>query len=515
MRHQRGRSTTFVVRRMAVVGAVVAASLGVAGSASAADTPLWIEATCVDGHVLYRGQNGEDPALPGPRRILLSINGAAPELTTQRVAGQFVHSFYDRVGPINGDIRVERWDGANWLWMYTTTKSTNCGPSSPWLQGGVPGDHSVALSWSPPSQTGGSAIDDYRVDYRYLIGSSFSDWVTYNPTVSTEPYATIPGLRTDTFGYQFRIVARNTTGTWGWYSNRSQLLSPYGLATPNGPPTGVPGNTQVALNWPHFNNNGAVVTDYVVQVKRTISSTWLTVADGVGTSPFATATGLINGAGYQFRIAAVNAAGTSTFSAASAMLVPRTIPAAPAAPAGTPGDRRVTLTWAAPSNGGSTISDYIVQYKSTGSSTWLTFADGVRSSTGATVTGLTNGSYYHFRVAARNAAGQGPYGAVSASLLPRTVPSAPAAPTGVAGAQRITLSWAAPSNGGLPITDYIVQYRRTTVATWSTFNDGVRSTTGATVTGLTTGAGYVFRVAARNSYGTGAYGPMSGFLIPR
>ncbi|MGI6443569.1 MAG: fibronectin type III domain-containing protein [Candidatus Dojkabacteria bacterium] len=75
----------------------------------------------------------------------------------------------------------------------------------------------------------------------------------------------------------------------------------------------------------------------------------------------------------------------------------------------TAGNKQVTLNWTVPSsNGGATITDYIVQY-STNGSTWTTFDDGVSTSTSATVTGLTNGQQYYFRVAAVNSVGQGPY----------------------------------------------------------------------------------------------------------
>lgn len=68
----------------------------------------------------------------------------------------------------------------------------------------------------------------------------------------------------------------------------------------------------------------------------------------------------------------------------------------------TPGDGEVALTWTAPADGGSPITDYVVQYKLSSSGTWLTFTDGVSATTGAVVTGLTNASAYDFRVAAKN-----------------------------------------------------------------------------------------------------------------
>jgi hypothetical protein len=54
------------------------------------------------------------------------------------------------------------------------------------------------------------------------------------------------------------------------------------------------------------------------------------------------------------------------------------------------------------------------------------------------------------------------------------------------------------------LTDYIVQYS-TDQSSWTTFADGTSTTPSATVTGLTGGTNYYFRVAAVNSVGTGAY----------
>jgi hypothetical protein len=75
----------------------------------------------------------------------------------------------------------------------------------------------------------------------------------------------------------------------------------------------------------------------------------------------------------------------------------------------TAGNTQVVLTWNIPSSdGGSSITDYIIQY-STDNSTWTTFNDGTSTNTTATVTGLTNRTLYYFRVAAVNSIGTGPY----------------------------------------------------------------------------------------------------------
>lgn len=92
-------------------------------------------------------------------------------------------------------------------------------------------------------------------------------------------------------------------------------------------------------------------------------------------------------------------------------------PTVPGAPTGTAGNGQVELTWTAPT-GGLTPTDYEVQYSSNAGSTWTTFSDGVSSATSATVTGLTNGTGYIFRVRAINALGEGPYGSASGTITP-------------------------------------------------------------------------------------------------
>jgi PKD repeat protein len=85
----------------------------------------------------------------------------------------------------------------------------------------------------------------------------------------------------------------------------------------------------------------------------------------------------------------------------------------------------VSLTWAL-MQANPAITDYVVQYKSSASETWLTFADGTSTATSVTVTGLTNGTTYDFRVAAINALGTGGWSAVaSATPLPFGTPPPP------------------------------------------------------------------------------------------
>jgi len=83
-------------------------------------------------------------------------------------------------------------------------------------------------------------------------------------------------------------------------------------------------------------------------------------------------------------------------------------PTAPQSLAGTPATRSVALTWTAPASSNiGAVTDYLVQYRLQGSATWITFRDGTSTTRKVTVTGLTSGQVYEFRVAAKNKAGTG------------------------------------------------------------------------------------------------------------
>jgi hypothetical protein len=386
-------------------------------------------------------------------------------------------------------------------------------PGAPLALTGVAGDRQVVLNWQPPA-TDSVGIIDYVVESSTDGGST---WTLYADGVSTTTTATVTGLTNGTT-YRFRVSAVNATGV-GVPAVSAPLTPSAPAAAPTGV-VGVPGNAQVALSWTApADTGGSPLADYLVQYRVNVAgSSWITFADGTSTATATTVTGLVNGTAYVFRVAAVNVAAAGAFSVESAPVTPRTLPGVPTGLAGLPGDTAVTLNWSAPaSDGGAAISDYVVEYRvNVAGSLWTTFTDGVSAANSATVTGLTNGTAYVFRVTAVNAVGAGPATAESAPVTPLASASAPTGLAGTAGNQQVALTWGLPvTNGGSAITDYVVQFRVNTVgSSWTTFNDGTSVALAATVTGLTNGTAYVFRVAAVTGAGVGAYSTESAPVTP-
>lgn len=154
--------------------------------------------------------------------------------------------------------------------------------------------------------------------------------------------------------------------------------------------------------------------------------------------------------------------------------------------------------------GGRPVTNYHVQW-STDNSTWNNYGYVGSATSALTVTGFTGGVLYYFRVAAVNAIGTSSYGP-SASGTAWGVPNAPTITSSTPNAAgQIVVGWSVPGNNGTAITDYVIQYRLSPAGSWNTFAEGTSTTASATVTGLSNGTAYDFRVAAVNAVGQGAY----------
>jgi len=217
---------------------------------------------------------------------------------------------------------------------------------------------------------------------------------------------------------------------------------------------------------------------------------------------------------YTFKVYATTAAGNTAYSVCSnALLVgfagsPTCVVASPTNTIG-----QALISYVAPSsNGGYLITGYTAN-SNRGSYTGSTGSGAI------TISGLTTGSVYSFKVHATNSAGNGVCSACS-NLIKIGTPGAPtigtASTTTTAG--QVIISYTAPSgNGGYPITGY------TAISTPGSF---VGTQTGAcsgtiTVNGLLAANTYTFKVYAINAAGNGPYSacsnsvsmPISGYPV--
>jgi hypothetical protein len=390
-------------------------------------------------------------------------------------------------------------------------------PNAPTGLTGTPGSGQVTLSWVAPTNTGGSAITDYVIQYR--SGSTWNplNWNTFNHEVSPGTRVVVTGLTGGT-EYYFRVAAVNVVGTGGYSSLSGGITT---LATVPGAPNGVTGpsgNGPLTVSWSAPNSGGSPITDYVVQYSSDSGTSWNTFNDGVSPSIGTTVTGLAVGTAYIFRLAAVNSLGTGAYSSPSSAYRFHTLPSEPMRLLAVAGDKQVTLTWDAPlTDGGSPVSDYYIEYQKDLSSSWIPISSNQGNQTTTVISKLSNQSRYLFRIAAINSDGIGSFSSPSSGVVPaaRVESSAPVGIVAQAGDSLVYLTWNAPADSGKsPITDYTVQYSSDGGSSWINFSDEISKETHALVTGLTNGRNYYFRIRARNSFVPGIFSSSIGPIAP-
>lgn len=325
-----------------------------------------------------------------------------------------------------------------------------------------PGNTEVQLSWSAPVGNNGAVITGYQVQYGTVASGAFAS--TFNDDAT--PGATITGL-TNATAYQFRVVSTNSYGN----SAASNVVT----ATPSGPlnvtwtntvGVSVSGNSITKTAASGWGNSGASSTASFGgngALDFTVTQTNVYVMCGLSNSDTDQNYASIK---YGFLTNAGNIqvweSGTlrGTFSSYSA------------------GDRfkveRVGSTVYYKKNG---ISFYTSTVPFTGTAVvdcCLYSNGGVVSD--AKIVGINPG-------------------------VPSTISDAGAS-LGINSGE-VQLAWSAPANNGAAISSYQVQYGTVASGAFaSTYNDD--ATPGATITGLTNGTAYQFRVVAINSYGTSA-----------
>lgn len=287
------------------------------------------------------------------------------------------------------------------------------------------------------------------------------------------------------------------------------------------PISGVRGNAQVAVSWTTPTYPGASsITDYAIEYATSTAGPWTTFTHAASTATTATITGLTNGTAYYFRTAGISSDGTGLY-ATSAAVTPATVPNAPTNVTVAAGaSQQLVISWTAPVvDGGDGLTDYVIETSpNVNTGPWTVVTHSPSINTTITATGLTNGTPYFARVAAKNTVGTGATAVSSASATPftTTVPGPPTNVTGVPGDGQIAISWTAPlSDGGSPITDYLIEVS-TNGTSWTVVPHTASTATTITATGLVNGTPYSLRVAAINAVGTGSYGtggpstPVSG-----
>ncbi|MBV9953603.1 MAG: fibronectin type III domain-containing protein [Acidimicrobiia bacterium] len=463
--------------------------------------------TPITGYNVYEGTSpgGEASTPVNPEPLAASATSFDATGLTDRTTYSFVVQAINAIG-----------EGAPSNEASAAPGSGVTVPGAPVDVTASPGCTSATVNWSAPSFDGGSPITGYDVYLGTSPGGEGAVPVNASPLPATATSLPILGL---VDGTTYSVVVRAVNAIGEGASSAEASVTPAAEATvPTAPvvSAATPGHHSVTLDWSApTSDGGSAISGYNVYASTDAGGELLPVSAYplAPTSTSYTVTGLTNGTTYFFLVKAVNEVGESDASnEVHATPSSGALPDAPLTLHAYAGNRNVTLKWLPPaptSSGPSSILGYNVYEgaKPGAESTTPVNASLLPPDTARYRVPGRNDTRYYFVVKAVNLVGEG-----AASNEAFTTPRRPQAPGPVelqarAGAQGVTLTWAAPlSNGRSPITGYAV-FVGTKPGHESSHpvnrSPLPRDATRFTVRGLQVGKTYFFVVEAINVVGRG------------
>ena len=425
-------------------------------------------------------------------------------------------------------------------WSAQTSAEVLSSPniSAPTSFSAARGDGMITLSWGTPSNTAGLTITGYQYRYRES-GGTFGAWTD----AGNDGTETIVGL-TNGIAYDFELQAVSSSGAVGATGSRTVTPS----TVPGAPTlTATAGYQRIDLSWTApADNGGAAISGYRIE-RQNSQGGWDLEARPVASATSHPDTGLENATEYTYRIFAINFAGDSEWTSASALTLANR-PGLPAAPIASTdpvvavsGPGSVTLNWQAPAfNGGAAILRYEYRYQVADSNSWTGWRSaGTDTTVKIDIAASNPAKEYEFEVAAVNSVGRGPALEIPAEDAAAVSPgnSAPTAAPNVSALvsedgdsnDQVTLSWTGLTvaffGGGTTLSSdnaaYDVQ-RKLSTAKWPKDDDADGNTaatrdlnlilTGTLYSALDGGTDgpdpgmtYNYRVRAVNSVGGGPW----------
>ena len=378
-------------------------------------------------------------------------------------------------------------------------------PDAPGRPEASAGNRQISVSWLAPSPNC-AAISSYEVQWRRSGSSSWSQ-----ETTSSRSY-TISGLRDGT-DYDIQVRARNSRGWGSWSPSASVTTQQQRASAPSRvakPSVLTNGRGSLSVSWSAPSSNGAAISSYQVQWRRSGSSSWSQETTSNTSNRSYTISGLRDGTAYEVQVRARNSGGWGTWSrtAHETTQVAVSVPGKVTGVSVTAGVQSLTVRWNAPPDGGAPITDYDIRWGHLNNANWHDWEPSVVSTRRqTTISVLTAGADFKVSVRAKNTAGAGPWSdrAWGTPTQAVSVPGQVAQPSVSAnGRGSLSVSWSAPSSNGAAISSYEVKWRRSGTSSWSQQTTSSRN---YAISGLADGTVYEVQVRARNSAGWGTWSP--------
>jgi subtilisin family serine protease len=365
----------------------------------------------------------------------------------------------------------------------------------------------VVLSWLAPENTGGTAVNYYRIE----CSSNSTSWL-YLTTSTTLTASINPPNKGTTLSY--RVFAMTVAGLSDVSNTVAVTIA---AGNPNSPSTrslSFAADGSIVFAWyAPADNGGSPITGYRVETS-TNGTTYTELARTEANVLTLTTPRANPGVRVYFRVFAVSALGQSNASSVASIQVPFLKATAPLNFTAVDSGSRVAVSWAAPENlGGSATVSYRVQFSRDAGATWSTSL--VTSATSGVTMRPTKGTTWQYRVFANTSFGYGDYSNVVSIAAPATVPSLPGwSKLAIATDGNIDARWYTPSdNGGSAITGYTIQKSLDQV-NWSTVATPAFGINAIVIAKENPGVRVFFRMQATNAIGTSAFTSAVSIQMP-
>ena len=339
------------------------------------------------------------------------------------------------------------------------------------------------VSWTPPSQTTGAT----HYEIQLYEGSTYSKTVTV--PIGTNTY-TFSGL-TENTSYEVRL--RTVAGPGEYVTSSSVVTATVETLSRLPAPTALTATavtaSSISLAWtPPTGPSEVPIVAY--QIEWSKDGTWSSPQTVVGTSY--TIQGLDALTSYQIRIRSVGSDGSTSNSVertqSTALPKPEEFHVEQTKP------NSVDLAWKAVAG----ASGYRVEWSSN-NSTWSSTNVTYGASPTATVSGLTAGGQYYFRVTALGPSVIPSLDSVPSDVIDKTTPTAllgvPQNFAVIPGGNQVDCTWTAPANQA-GVTGYLVEYRVSgSTGLWTSWPVAGVGTLATTIPGLSPGT-YDFRISS-------------------
>ncbi|KFV14746.1 Immunoglobulin-like and fibronectin type III domain-containing protein 1 [Pterocles gutturalis] len=277
----------------------------------------------------------------------------------------------------------------------------------------------ITIQWKPPKDDGGKPVQSYIVE-RQKVGDS--DWVPLGETPKSCTTFTTNKVEQD-MSYYFRVRAVNAEGTSDpLESEEVKAVSQASPGAPDPPEIVSASRDTITICWKAPRRTGSSrIVGYIVQKRKKGTTTWLPVNNVPIADKKLKMTDLKRGLQYEFRVAAVNAAGVGDASGPSEPVFARDSTKSPGQvqdlKVSSSNSSSVTLTWKRPdAKDGGDVKGYEVEMRSSNNLTWTKCNTFPIEATTYTVKGLQAKEMYFFRVRAVNDSGPGEAAEVDACI---------------------------------------------------------------------------------------------------